>query len=126
MDYKELKPGRELDALIAEKVMGLEPFEFPTFKIENQFDNAIAAIIADEYEKRREPLPYSTKIEDAWQVVEKIKTHKNFVDFEIRSPNIETMEGFDVRFCLGRGNKRAYADTAPHAICLAALKAIES
>lgn len=94
------QPGRELDALVAEHVMDV---------------NAHA-------NSKMNPLPYySTDIAAAWQVVEKLaKKEILFVidnlmpgkSFRVTAHNIKRTEFF------------AYAETAPHAICLAALKAV--
>lgn len=111
-----MKPGRELDALVAEKVMGDyisdregEPGSWrgPDFT----------------------PLPqYSTDISAAWEVVEKIINHSDYVCWELSSEwkgdGAKSDYPFYARFCLGNGDKTAGADTAPHAICIAALKVV--
>ncbi len=82
-----MKPGRELDSLVAAKVMGIE-----------------------------HPAPYSTSIEAAWEVVEKLKANG---------------EGIRLIYHYGHWNVlfehedycyNSPAESAPHAICLAALK----
>ena len=104
-----MEAGRKLDALIAEKVMGL------IFRKK------------EGYPKFDDDVPYySTRIEDAWLVVEKLRemgawinvsigTHKMF--WECRGIINEGKDN-EVRFI-------NHAPTAPLAICLAALKAIE-
>lgn len=65
--------------------------------------------------------PYSTDIKAAWEVIEKIAGDKK------RGIAYLSLHGYEGRgfFCsLGKGD--AGGDTAPLAICLAALKAIES
>jgi len=92
-----MKAGRELDALIAERVMGEMWGVGPNLE---------------------DTLPhYSTQIADAWLVVEKMRPY-----FEIYCDG----GGWVARFgWADAGTLAAYADTAPLAICLAALKAVE-
>jgi len=127
MKYEDLKPGFELDAVVAEKVMGwgISGCEM------NGWNNDMVVInmskpsnttsiwhpeLKRDYSRNRTPLPsYSTSIKAVWEVVERFKhptiwfcaEHNKWAcSFEI--PNhIESL-----------GN------TAPHAICLAALKAV--
>ena len=99
-----MKPGPELDALIAEHVMGT---------INN---------------KDKKFYHYSTSIAHAWEVVEEIGNDPD-LDFY----NLEIVRFGPVRWqCrnhtdegLGCENEiNATAKTAPHAICLAALKVV--
>lgn len=83
-----LKPGRELDALVAEKVMG------------------------------GELRPYSTDISAAWEVVEKYK----WAEPELRYSDEQHCWVFSLHKASGYPNE--CGDTAPHAICLAALRAV--
>lgn len=99
MGARDMKPGRELDALIAEKVMG--------------FWDTHAA----QYGETPVP-PYSTDIAAAWQVTEKFEgvnvlTHKNGWQVQLVPRNSKL--AYDVHIANGT--------TAAHAICLAALKA---
>jgi hypothetical protein len=101
-----MKAGRELDALIAEKVMGFDK------RIVSKVDGMPYADV----------LHYSTQIADAWLVVEK------FPNVAIFGPN----DSWLVRFSDDDGSiythpvdEPARADTAPLAICLAALKAVD-
>ena len=99
-----MKAGRELDALVAEKVMGLTEEDWiagPTGL----------------------PRPYSTDIAAAWEVVEKLRgTHRPFLlshDFQdgfMKWPVV--IVGFGAVVV----HEGQYG--APHAICLAALKAV--
>lgn len=105
-----LKAGRELDVLIAEKIMG-----WP----------------ADDW--RRIP-SYSTSISDAWLVVEKM-TERAFTGFAITVSRSEhfvgatavfmpvTRAGSETELRYGEQPVQARADTAPLAICKAALAA---
>lgn len=103
---------RELDELIAEKVMEWKPTE----------KDFLRGHVPD----------YSTSIEAAWQVVEKIK---NDLDPRKRiwTPQIySTLKIWRCEFTLADDRASdditfysGEAETAPHAICLAALKACE-
>jgi hypothetical protein len=100
---------REIDRLVAEKVMGWEPEEIE------------GSVYLSGYVlyKREEP-PHipdyqfkpSTNIQDAWLVVEKFPCLQLTKLAENR---------YTCRFYLG---DTAYAETAPLAICLAALKSV--
>lgn len=69
--------------------------------------------------------PYSTDIATAWEVIEKMIKYnpfweqKNCIDFHL-SPT--SPPGWTCNF--GDDTTRVYADTAPEAICLAALRAV--
>lgn len=95
-----MKAGRELDALIAEKVMG--------------------------WEKVWQPFFPSTEISDAWKVVEKCGKDFN-VKYISHKKQYEAV--VDYYFPAEKGKReflsfgKAYAETAPLAICKAILKA---
>jgi hypothetical protein len=113
-----MKPGRELDALIAEKVMGLSVIE--PLRLYYRHPTMVTNEIPD----------YSTDIAAAWQVVEKIKAQikpgrKERRDFTVMFVDGEWLVGWSLEFGGGMEGMSAAA-TAPHAICLAALKAINS
>lgn len=98
----DLPPGLELDELVATKVMGIHISKA-------SFEDAFFTEEGHQVVK-----PYSTSIEAAWQVVDKFKmTITRYVDDDF-SAMIHGIQG-------------AYsnAKSAPHAICLAALKATE-
>jgi hypothetical protein len=98
-----MKAGRELDALIADKITNYVSL--------TTHWNPIDEIYGD--------LPhYSTNILDAWQVVEKLKAHPYLFIFEM-----EVVVDCDCAFHGATGSFRAEAETAPLAICLASLKA---
>lgn len=127
----DLKPGRELDALVAEKVMGWSDCKAS--------DEHGCAIGYTPYWKREtygcEVVPYySTSISDAWEIVEKISQKESpsgdcfhfFIDkddedywccFDSRVPHKDGGMNVIDRF-------EANSNSAPHAICLAALKAV--
>lgn len=133
----ELKPGRELDALVAEKVMGWAPFAPQVLdKLGFHFCSP-CDICGREGEPFEHCLPYfSTKIEAAWKVVEKVIELPQFNDrhcyFNIQQHRAEFKEAevemrlFELRdgeelLC---GPYYVLGESAPHAICLAALKAV--
>lgn len=93
-----MKPGRELDALVANKVMGFQTD--PRFKVGDECPH------------------FSTSIEAAWAVVEKLLP---------RLISLRWCDGWEVNEFLPE-EKETYllgeSDTAPHAICLAALAAV--
>lgn len=128
-----MKPSRELDSLVAEKVMGWKPgtsvgadgdgyWDAGFYKPNGTFTTHIP--------------PYSTDIAAAWEVVEKLtnirpdsgfnpefelKCEEGHVDAMIWHASLEdryTTTDWPDRFTI------AFADTAPHAICLAALRAV--
>lgn len=115
-----MNAGKELDALVYVKVMG---FELMTF----------------ERTQGQEPYPptgvgfkivprYSTEIIAAWQIVDKLAP-------SLKLELVPTSEGYQASFLKYSPDKDeltpwiggpvADAKEAPHAICLAALKAVE-
>lgn len=147
-----MKPGRELDALVAEKVMGLSVWRKPNLaefedsgrrgligvpsvlmghsaqQINDMFHTADLLAEGDSYrvgaEDSTQLVPhYSTDIAAAWEVVERSrKTHSFTVSSEW-----EHSWHCEVKWHLEdntQGDSWAQADAAPHAICLAALKAV--
>ena len=97
-----MKPGPELDALIAEKVMG--------WKLSRYFWDTGTGKIAIE----RTP-KYSTSIQAAWDVVEKLEGELHFKRKD------DKWSVFLMGAEVWAGSTQ---DTLPHAICLAALKAV--
>ena len=106
-----MKAGRELDALIAEKVMGLAGVR-----------DGKSWLYGDNWTYHKKGVlclvpHYSTQIADAWLVVEK------FFKFSLGSDGLIYLCKFadapNKNWSLGTG------DTAPLAICLAALKEVE-
>ena len=102
MNYDELEAGYELDALVAEKVMGLVKGSFGWINS----DTAIPIAL---------PL-YSTDIAAAWEVVERFKDW----DWKLYSHG----EGESFVIYKDGTHYEATAPTAPLAICRAALKAV--
>lgn len=142
-DLGQLEPGRELDTLVAEKVMGWRKGDW-----KKDWGDGSKAEYFDIWLMPEGELPsyrcstpprFSTDIAEAWRVVEKLK-------------NVVGNEGFTLGYCLehyietgeelwevhavvlmdhildgnGWGDPvdEVWAATAPHAICLAALKAV--
>lgn len=127
-----METGRELDIVVAEKVMGWfwqNPFsQYAEVKLlvppigdkkrhwGGVYDNGIPDWLPN----------YSTNIADAWQVLEKLDSE---FKVEIRSID-DSCEFVENKWTCSFKNKisakvcRVYAETAPHAICLAALGAM--
>lgn len=114
-----MKPGRELDALVAEKVMGWRLLNLRTEGYSPGQDSRV---------HNSKPIPpYSTSISAAWEIVK----HLMEKGFEIalwgpvdrgfkKNPNWVS----EVTNMVTRAWWQSEADTATHAICLAALKAV--
>jgi hypothetical protein len=128
-----VKPGRQLDALVAEKVMGWKCDNVAHESTEVRWIGDKTEVQHSGWENKCEGfgslcpahLPYySTDIAAAWDVVEKlsrdvctveIKSHRRTMGWTCftRMPSDE-----------GISPIRIQATTAPHAICLAALAAV--
>lgn len=109
-----MKAGRELDALIAEKVIGTPSKDIQEWT-ECYNHNSW-------YIQRFDLLPrYSTDMTAAWEVVDTL--FKDGWRLELLGSEVlgDDMGGYDVYFSCKAGVR---GDTAPHAICLAALKAV--
>lgn len=104
--------GRELDALIAEKVMGtfIPAGSNPSLR-DDAWLNERGYLVW-------EPPPYSTDIAAAWLVVEKLKQSYDIVDILFANHYVSCKVWKD--FMIAEED----AETAPLAICLAALKAV--
>jgi len=120
-----IKPGRELDLLIAEKVMKV-------LICKGDFDGCGENIGYEGWYRFKEGpicvecdgtelLNYSTDIAAAWEVLEKLR--------DLR-PRIIITHNFENPWSCSMGNGRdvfireSSTESAPHAICLAALKAV--
>jgi hypothetical protein len=115
-----MKAGRKLDSLISEKVFG-ERFPF-----NKQFKDYYRPWAEDPI--AYEPCPYySSDIKSAWTIVEKLLSLLPNQDFHIEHWVDESFSGWQVSSCyeLGKWKGWVRAETLPHAICLAALKAIK-
>jgi hypothetical protein len=116
-----MKPGRELDALVAEKVFN---YSFEGLVERNRYWVSDKGYPMFNGQTVMVPF-YSTDIAAAWQVVEKLSP------IAIEKYTSTTGDVWSVRFCDPKlpGPKSHFdgkieADTAPHAICLAALRAL--
>lgn len=145
------KPGPELDRLVAEKVMGLVPGvdfgQWPEHAWKKNADGTIDTCASD-YEHHngpmcerccysycehcqdgpdkgvpcvKEPPSYSTFVVRAWEVVEKMCA----LGFVVQINNDEHCTVARIIDKNGDGIASAIEETAPHAICLAALRAME-
>ena len=113
-----MKAGRELDALIAEKVMGFQRVEFLrdmlpwTFYLHEDRGVVVA------FQSKLAEFKPSTNIADAWEVVDLGHPCGWFDSYYI----MRYGAGYAIGRCMDDA-VYAEADTAPLAICLAALKA---
>lgn len=153
-----MKPGPELDALIAEKVMGWmwcrinteaypasfvvqEPYRGRRFLVarEHVTDDSTSGYARATGAEPVVPTEahvvphYSTDIKEAWRVVRRIadsgtNTKRDFVLHFHPANEVDEEEGWQAEFVEScndaMGSGCAEGDTAPHAICLAALRAM--
>ena len=134
MNIDDMPAGRELDALVAEKVMGWcitawndgEPWGnrevFPPFEPINGIPADCDCI---SHSEAGEPPHYSTDIAAAWEVVEKLDGggERGTFWWMISSPGNDTM--YSARIFEGSVEiVGAMAPTAPLAICRAALRTV--
>lgn len=121
MDIDRLEPGRELDELVAERVLGWK-WGLHTFGHDLP-GGPFWAIAITSVGHHVQTMPrFSTDISDAWEVVERMANYGDFSIHASRNLNAER-NGWNV--VMG-GDYFTNALTAPHAICLAALKAVAS
>lgn len=105
--------GRALDALVAEKVMG-EPVTWLPTALSHRDPHQSGEVFGAKGWHR---VPsYSTDIADAWLVVEKMR-ERGFVISA--TPNQQS-------WCATFGADSVWGETAPLAICRAALAAVEA
>lgn len=134
-----MQAGRELDAVVAERVMGRRATMLPT-----SLSEADPHVVDYSISRGFSRCPsYSTSIAAAWEVVEKLRAEGRrlnlFQDDRRRwGPNPytkmihlpgEAEHEHDVWLCIfddGSGGVNSMAESAPHAICLAALAALAS
>lgn len=109
-----MQPGRELDVLVAEKVMG-----------DVNEDGSWYSADGSRFTHRDGgPRPYSIDWGDAGRVVEKIKStspHTWHIEYDPESN--QWTAGFVSYFPM-EWQEYSEASTAPYAICLAALRAV--
>ena len=115
-----IEAGRETDARVAEVVMGWIEYR-PSFDGSRRFHmpEGVESPSGWHPVKCGDDWCPSTSISDAWEVVEKVSARVSMeYVFELYLHEGGTWEA-------GFGMESAYADTAPLAICRAALAALE-
>lgn len=113
-DIMNMTPGRELDALVAEKVMGWkERVDFDCI-----VEDTDVLIRYEPFSMEVREFHPSTDISAAWEVVEKIVSKGFSIQLDF--------EGDDYAFWINSGTRKLYeyGKTAPEAICRAALLAV--
>lgn len=132
MSRSDLEPGPELDALVAEKVLGwsYQTFPGPMEHVRHWYSTSPCPNDpAHESFMGRCP-PYSTSIAHAWEVVPRILG--NHPDWLLGRDDRDGKEFWCFYEELGDvydtyvGAVSPEGQDAPHAICLAALKAVEA
>ena len=126
-----MNPSRELDALVAEKVMGYRAAEVTAHACGPWGEDVQYKTQGWVYDgKDFSFLPeFSTDITAAWQVVEKLRGRFLFQLFTTGEPGDEFACEFYTKVIVNSGHRRGdtfhhYSESAPHAISLAALKAV--
>lgn len=138
MNIDELKPGRELDALVAEKVMGWVDFTWEQYHEFHKtggisYVKGMTGFWSDPNTGKRkgnvreflcENCLYnhgwspSTKIADAWEVVEKLQHLHPHISY------CDTTCTWTVEWANTNSGIGAWSNESAHAICLAALRAV--
>lgn len=122
MDIDNMPAGRDMDKLIAEKVFGWDDFWCNDRQLMGYPPCEQVSIM----EAERHPVPYySTDIAATWEVVEKVASLGcGYMVEDAEEGHICTFfKGF--KFPRRIDEYEAEADTAPLAICRAALKAVQ-
>ena len=126
-----MNAGRELDALVAEKVMGWQEFPYLILSDDRLSYCPPGPVHISTV---REVPPYSTSIAAAWEVVEKLRAMNSTL--ELYSPGALVNDEMGIHAVEWQATFKSWeepwgphgpsveAQTAPHAICLAALKAV--
>lgn len=122
MNVDEMQAERELDALIAEKVMGYTL----DYELAENYDGPTVKELRDKYDENGILPYYSSDIADAWQVVLQFVPSEHFSLYTVGPIwycffrlDPEQDKSYHNRF-----ESREY--TAPLAICRAALKAVDN
>ncbi len=127
-----LEAGRELDALVAEKVMGLDVRSThsdydPTFTSREVVAGHEALMRLTSGDPKYFLPHYSTNMEAAWPVVEKLHEQGHAVSVATYSLYGCSVSEYRWQCVMAMGVRQVaheVAPTAPYAICLAALKAV--
>ena len=118
-----LEPGRKLDMLVAEQVMGW--LVDPIFRIYAGADREMLHCNEPPIGSKKKRWSPSTSIAAAWEVVEKLQLsiipNNIGTKWEAGIWHDDDIDSYHHGFYT---SDSAFCDTAPHAICLAALKAI--
>ena len=125
MMANELPAGRELDALVAEKVMGWVVVR------KQSIANAMGQHVMDDYVGQpsigvTQPVlvpRYSLMIQEAWKVADHLRNRSQFVAV-LSGMGPQGVQPWICKINRDGGFLEERADTAPVAICLAALKAV--
>ena len=112
--------GRDLDALVAEKVMGLVRCQGKRHNAE--YPNTYCYARPESPENGGEVLEYSTRIEAAWEVVEKVLYPCRWYLVPMSDDRVSDDRGWGV-FEGDDWYEVALGESAPLAICRAALEA---
>ncbi len=128
MGQDNMEPGRELDAEIAEKVMGWSYETFPDGacpEVKHWYATSPCPNDARDPSFRGGIPLYSEDISDAWDVVEKLWDESLHVQFSLIHQITAGgwIAEFPTRLVPHTNYVKAKGDTAPHSICLAALQA---
>jgi hypothetical protein len=120
-----MKAGRDLDALVAEKVMGMNQFPHEPLDSMGMCHRCFRpAGLGDALPKSCDPPHYSTDITAAWEVVEKLDLLGEWELWRHTDPYTKEPKWIVGRADYEQGETYAVADTAPLVLCLAALKAV--
>ena len=139
MDKREMKAGRELDALVAEKVMGWIPswgnwwmagYGEMNCSLDKATEWSFEAEKGVEYRgKKYQSIPLhrwcpSTDISAAWEIVEKMREVGYFIRLADQDEFIRA-RFYNPNFLPDEKSLWIVAETVPEAICKAALLAME-
>lgn len=116
-----MNPGRELDALVAKRIMGWNVGGYMNMQWVCNDGKDTGWYLTEFGSQECNPFSPSTDIAAAWEVVDKLgerfsfyfHTRGRMTDISVIHWPDNLKGGFDVS-----------GETAPHAICLAALKAV--
>ncbi len=129
-----MKAGHEMDVLIAEKVMGWHKFIDHSYSENNVMWYAVEngyASYQDAVDTFGSCVGWSpsTELDDAWRVAEKVLAMDIGIDVS-RMPNSKLWHAALYRMddgeYMAKADDMVEAETAPLAICLAALRAVSS
>ncbi len=124
VNLSQTPAARRLDGMIAEKVMGWARPSRPYQPWDKRPDVPGVMLC-----RQHELPPFCTDIRSAWDVVEKLRERFTIdVSIDSESANVRIFTGDRYELLPGAVRDLAFveAPTAPMAICLAALKAVEN